>query len=92
MQKIPNGKYTKEFREEAVKLVTAKGQSIDEAAKRFYCRSSAHQAGLLFRSRPRPLSLFCLPCIAWRWPMRRPCRALAAGMPIIREAQPAIFF
>lgn len=34
MQKIPNGKYTKEFREEAVKLVTAKGHSIDEAAKR----------------------------------------------------------
>jgi transposase-like protein len=34
MEKRPNGKYTKEFREEAVKLVTAKGRSIDDAAKR----------------------------------------------------------
>lgn len=34
MEKIPNGKYTKEFRKEAVKLVTVKGHSIDDAAKR----------------------------------------------------------
>lgn len=34
MQRIPNGKYTKEFREEAVKLITAKGHSVDEIAKR----------------------------------------------------------
>lgn len=32
MEKIPNGKYTKEFREEAVKLVTLKGYSVDDAA------------------------------------------------------------
>ncbi len=34
MQKIPYGKYTKEFREEAVKLVTVKGHSIDDATQR----------------------------------------------------------
>ena len=34
MQRIPNGKYTKEFREEAVKLITVKGHSVDDAAKR----------------------------------------------------------
>jgi transposase len=34
MQRIPNGKYTKEFREEAVKLITIKGHSVDDAAKR----------------------------------------------------------
>ena len=31
MKRIPNGKYTKEFREETVKLVTIQGHSIDEA-------------------------------------------------------------
>jgi hypothetical protein len=31
MQKIPNGKYTAEFREEAVKFVTVKGHSVDYA-------------------------------------------------------------
>jgi transposase-like protein len=31
---IPNGKYTKEFREEAIKLVTEKKLSVPESAKR----------------------------------------------------------
>ena len=34
MEKIPNGKYTKELREEAVKLVTVKGHFIEDAAQR----------------------------------------------------------
>ena len=34
MERIPYGKYTKEFREEAVKLITVKGHSIDDAARR----------------------------------------------------------
>jgi transposase len=34
MKKIPKGKYTKEFREEAVKLVTEEGLSLPEAALR----------------------------------------------------------
>jgi transposase len=40
MEKIPHGKYTKEFREEAVKLITAKGHSIDDAAKRLSLHKS----------------------------------------------------
>jgi transposase len=34
MEKIPYGKYTKEFREEAVKLVENGGLSVKEAARR----------------------------------------------------------
>ncbi len=34
MEKIPYGKYTKEFRIEAVKLVTDGGLSIPEASRR----------------------------------------------------------
>jgi transposase len=34
MEKIPHGKYTKEFREEAVKLVLEGGLSIPEAGRR----------------------------------------------------------
>ncbi len=34
MQKVPKGKYTKEFREEAVKLVTEAGLSLAEAGLR----------------------------------------------------------
>ncbi|MDP2843581.1 MAG: transposase [Acetobacterium sp.] len=34
MERIPNGRYTKEFREEAVKLVTEDGLSVQEAARR----------------------------------------------------------
>lgn len=34
VKKIPYGKYTKEFREEAVKHVTVKGCSVDNAAQR----------------------------------------------------------
>ncbi|MBF0542712.1 MAG: IS3 family transposase [Nitrospirae bacterium] len=34
MERIPNGKYTKEFREEAVKLVTEGGLSIPEVGRR----------------------------------------------------------
>jgi len=34
MERIPRGRYTKEFREEAVKLVTEEGLSLPEAARR----------------------------------------------------------
>ena len=34
MKKVPNGRYTKEFREEAVKLVTEGGFSSYEASRR----------------------------------------------------------
>jgi transposase len=34
MQRAPNGKYNKEFREEAVKLVTEQRLSLPEAARR----------------------------------------------------------
>jgi len=34
MERIPNGKYTKEFREEAVQLVTQEQLSIPEVARR----------------------------------------------------------
>ena len=34
MERIPNGRYTKEFREEAVKLVTEEGLSAPEASRR----------------------------------------------------------
>lgn len=34
MERIPNGRYTKEFREEAVKLVTEEGLSVPEASRR----------------------------------------------------------
>ena len=34
MERIPNGKYTKEFRLEAVKLVTEGGLSVPEAGRR----------------------------------------------------------
>ena len=34
MEKVPKGVYTKEFKEEAVKLVTGAGLSIPEAARR----------------------------------------------------------
>lgn len=34
MERIPKGKYTREFRVEAVKLVTEGGLSVNEAARR----------------------------------------------------------
>lgn len=34
MERVPNGKYTKEFREESVKLVTEGGLSVVEASRR----------------------------------------------------------
>jgi transposase len=34
MERLPKGKYTKEFREEAVKLVTEEGLSVPEAGRR----------------------------------------------------------
>lgn len=34
MERVPNGTYTKEFREEAVKLVTEGGLSIPDAGRR----------------------------------------------------------
>ena len=36
MERIPRGVYTKEFREQAVKLVEAEGLSIREAARRLF--------------------------------------------------------
>ncbi|MBI4697390.1 MAG: transposase, partial [Nitrospirae bacterium] len=39
-QRIPNGKYTKEFREEAVKLITEGGLSIPEVGHRLSLASS----------------------------------------------------
>lgn len=53
-QRIPNGKYTKEFREEAVKLITEGGLSIPEVGHRLSLASStlaywvkAHRSGKL---------------------------------------------
>ena len=34
MERIPNGRYTKEFRQEAVKMVMAEGLSVQEVSKR----------------------------------------------------------
>lgn len=34
MERIPNGRYTKEFREEAIKLVAEEGLSVPEVARR----------------------------------------------------------
>jgi len=34
MERVPSGRYTKEFREEGVKLVTEGGLSVPEAARR----------------------------------------------------------
>ncbi len=34
MERVPNGRYTKEFREEAVKMVTDGGMSVLETSKR----------------------------------------------------------
>ena len=34
MERVPNGRYTKEFREEAVKMVTDGGLSVLETSKR----------------------------------------------------------
>jgi transposase-like protein len=34
MKRIPRGRYTKEFREEAVKLITEEGLSLPEAGRR----------------------------------------------------------
>lgn len=54
MERIPNGKYTKEFRVEAVKLVTEGGLSVPEAGRRLSLPSStlntwvkAYKAGKL---------------------------------------------
>ena len=40
MERVPNGKYTKEFREEAVKLITEGGLSIPEVGHRLSLASS----------------------------------------------------
>jgi transposase len=34
MERVPNGRYTKEFREEAVKMVTERGMSVLEVSSR----------------------------------------------------------
>lgn len=54
MERIPYGKYTKEFRQEAVKLVTNEGLSIPEAGRRLSLAPStignwvkAHKSGKL---------------------------------------------
>lgn len=54
MERIPNGKYTKEFRVESVKLVTEGGLSVPEAGRRLSLPSStlntwvkAYKAGKL---------------------------------------------
>lgn len=54
MSKIPNGRYTKEFREEAVKMVFTGGYSAGSAARRLSLPTStlencirAHRAGKL---------------------------------------------
>ena len=36
MKRLPQGRYTKEFREEAVKLVTEESISLPEASRRLY--------------------------------------------------------
>jgi len=53
-ERIPNGKYTKEFREEAVKLITEGGLSIPEVGRRLSLAPStiaywvkAHKTGKL---------------------------------------------
>ncbi len=54
MERIPNGVYTKEFREEAVKLVIEGGLSVPEAGRRLSLPAStlntwvnAHKSGKL---------------------------------------------
>ncbi len=54
MKRIPQGRYTKEFREEAVKLVTEKNISLPEAARQLSLAPStlgywvkAHKTGKL---------------------------------------------
>jgi len=54
MQSIPHGRYTKEFREEAVKMVLEGGMAVPEAARRLSLPPStlgnwvkAHKAGKL---------------------------------------------
>jgi transposase len=44
MEKIPNGQYTKEFREEAARLVFENGLSTGEAATRLYLPKSTLEA------------------------------------------------
>ena len=55
MKRVPQGRYTKEFRQEAVKLVTEEGLSWTEAARRLSLPTStlanwvkAHKAGKLY--------------------------------------------
>lgn len=54
MERLPYGRYTKEFRQEAVKLVMEEGLSVHEAAKRLSLAATtlsnwvkAHKAGKL---------------------------------------------
>jgi len=65
MKGIPQGRYTKEFREEAVKMVIDGGMSLPEAARRLSLPPStlgnwvkAHKAGKLrdIRKRWKPLT------------------------------------
>jgi len=72
---IPRGRYTKEFREEAVKLVTQGTLSLPEAGRRLSLAPStigswvkAYRAGKLggIGKTQRPLTE-----MRWNWPGRR---------------------
>jgi len=47
MEKIPNGRYTKEFREEAARLVIENGLSTGEAATRLSLPKSTLEAWVM---------------------------------------------
>ena len=51
MERVPNGKYTKEFRVESVKLVTEGGLSVVEAGRRLSLPPSKHPEEILTESR-----------------------------------------
>jgi transposase len=55
MKRVPQGRYTKEFRVEAVKLVTAEKLSCPEAAQRLYLPTST-LANCYYAGQDRPLS------------------------------------
>jgi len=64
MEKVPKGVYTKEFKEEAVKMVTETGLSVPEVARRIsvgpstiaYWVKLAKEGGLFNGGRQRPVS------------------------------------
>ncbi|MDT8317413.1 MAG: transposase [bacterium] len=73
MEKLPYGKYSKEFREEAVKLVLEGGLSVPEVGRRLSVPSSSlrtwvktYKEGKLSEvgSKGRQLTE-----LSWRWPV-----------------------